>query len=156
MKIMLYNCGTMKEQFTCSDDDNTQVSYIGIWDLETAGAPRTVRIDFGAVTVQRASAAAANAHVLLQGVSVIQMCAATAGLGKPLCISLVIDFSRICPVFLWQYATDAEYNTLFRSWSVLVVVSLYVQAISGLVHSFKARNVISFLSQGPCASYISN
>lgn len=84
MKIILHNCGTVKKHFTCSDDDSTQVFDVRIWELETPGALRTARIDSGAVTVQRASVAAANAHVLLQGVSVIQMCAATAGLGKPL------------------------------------------------------------------------
>ena len=101
MKIILLNCGTVKKHSTCSDDDDTRVFDVQIWGIETAGAPRTVRIDFGAVTVQRASVAAANAHALLQGVSVIQMCAATAGLGMPLCICLVkIDNPSICCVFV--------------------------------------------------------
>lgn len=101
MKIILLNCRTVRKHSTCSDDDDTQVFDVQIWEIETAGAPRTVRIDFGAVTVQRASVAAANAHALLQDVSVIQMCAATAGLGMPLCIYLVkINLPSICCVFV--------------------------------------------------------
>jgi hypothetical protein len=84
MKIILLNCRTVRKHSTCSDDDDTRVFDVQIW-----------------VTVQRASVAAANAHALLQDVSVIQMCAATAGLGMPLCICLVkINLPSICCVFV--------------------------------------------------------